>query len=249
MKFEDQTQCTDQPIIGNTPLSYFLLGLLEVIFSTFILIIFFKRNCFPSLSKSKMISFIMPVYLAAVFILLLMGFLFGVDRILGFYPSNIILYIIKWFVIRWFTEGLSIFFLHIGVGTKSVRNSIFFGFLWSFTNCILIISTYYFAERAVFLAMVIFVVSHLFLFYTLLWLLPFELLHRRPAALQYSISNLILLLAQVLSIIVYASSSTTDGEECGIEMVFAVSEFVQLVVILQGFAKDSIFWQGISSLF
>lgn len=233
-------------MVGLAPLPYFILGSVEVVYNIILFIIVTKRNFFASKQYSSNLSFILPVYLTMVYFIVLVGFLVGFHRMFGVRPTNVFVSLLKWFVLRGCTESLSLFFQQAGIGIRSIRDSLWRGFVWTIANTALICSVYIVTGfSSLFLGMCLVVLVELQLYYLVMWLAPVNLIHRRPVLFTFSWLNCLVLLLQLLAVLVSLSFHRTDDNECAVELFFSMSEFVQLIVVLIAFLQDSLFWQGI----
>lgn len=246
---ESSSECTQEQFLGYAPASYFVMGLIEVAMSVFIALIFFKRSCFPSLSRSKVVTYVLPVYISVVIPLNVICFLIGVQSALGVYTTSKILLTIKWTIIRWLTESLSIFLMHPGIGVYSARNSVFRGMLWSFSHGFLVLLSFYLGGFNVMLKIIILILIELLICYLALALIPLTRLHRRPALIRYAACSAFIIVYQFLVVVTYIISQRNEDAACVVEMSFSICEFMQICVILMAFVEDSQFWQGQSSLF
>ena len=245
MVFEKSSECTQELYLGYAPASYFVIGVIEVLFSSFLSVIMFKRSYFPSLSRSRYVSYILPIYVSTVVPLLVVCFLIGVHSIVGIYVTNTYLLITKWFVLRFISESLSIFFMHVGIGLGSALNSLRWGFLWAFCNAMLEVIIYSVFGLDGLLISTLVILCELLIAYSFFLLIPLERLHRRPALHRYSIVNVVVLLYQIAAVVGYMSSTDNSAASCSIEMNFSVSEFLQVCAVLYAFYRDSKFWQGL----
>lgn len=243
--FEKSSQCTQEVYLGYAPASYFVIGVFEVLFSTFVAIIMFKRSYFPSLSRSQYVSYILPIYVSTVVPLLFVCFLIGVHSIVGIYVTNTYLLIAKWYVLRFLSESLSIFFMHVGIGLGSALNSLRWGLLWTSLNVLIEVVVFaVFGLDGLLISSLVIILELLFTYCSFL-LIPLEKLHRRPALYRYSIANIVLLVYQGAAVIGYMSSTDNSAASCSIEMNFSICEFLQVLAILYAFYRDSKFWQGL----
>lgn len=237
-------QCSGEVNVGYSPLSYFVLGCVELLVCTFLAVVIIKRNFLPTVNQATRINFLLPVYLTIVIFLVTLGILMGVDRIVGYDPTNIFLTIGRWFIIRTCTEGLSIFFRHAGIGFSSARQSVFWGMVWSLIYTLTILAGLLLFGFEVFVCLCIIVAVLLMGYYSIMWLAPYNVVHRRPAAASFAVLNMLLLLAQIAAIISYLAGDQQHNSNCAVELLFSIAEFVQLAIILYAFLLDSMFWQG-----
>lgn len=245
MVFEKSSECTQEVYLGYAPASYFVIGVVEVLFSSFLAIVMFKRSFFPSLSRSQYVSYILPIYVSTVVPLLVVCFLIGIHSVIGIYVTNTYLLIAKWFVLRFISESLSIFFMHVGIGLGSALNSLRWGFLWASFNAMVEVIIFSVFGLDGLLISSLLVLCGLFTAYCSFLFIPLERLHRRPALYRYSIANIFLLLYQIVAVVAYMSSTDNSAASCSIEMNFSICEFLQVCAVLYAFYRDSKFWQGL----
>ena len=231
--------------MGYSPLCFFLLGIFEVLLCVGILFALFDRNFIPEkYMEFMMISFLLPIYRSITIVIVIWGLFIGFDGIIGIFPAGVELYVAKWFLLRAVTESLSIFFLNVGVGVKSIRSSLLLGFLWTSGNFLIIIFSFILNDIAFGISAEIILCS-LIMYYLFMWLLPPRFLHRRPAYLTFSCLNCFLLCSEMIGVATYVSNKNSASIQCSTELIFSVDEFIQLIVILKAFCDDSLFWQGI----
>jgi hypothetical protein len=239
-----QAQCAGELMIGYSPISYFVLGCIEVVVCTFVASVIVKRNFLPSVHQATRLNFLLPVYLTIVMFLVVLGTLMGVDRIVGIDPTNIFLTVGRWFILRACTEGLSIFFRHAGIGFDAVKQSILLGTLWSMIDALVLLSALLLGGFDVFAYLSVVIAVVLILYYGVMWLSPYDLVHRRPAAAPFALLNILILVAQLCGIISYLGGDQQSNSNCAVELLFSITEFVQIAVMLYAFLLDSMFWQG-----
>lgn len=247
MAFSKESECSQEIEIGYAPLSYFIVGIIEVLFSAFLAIVLFKRNYFPTLSRSEYFSYILPIYVSLVVPLLGLCFVIGVHAIIGIFVTNKFLLVLKWFVLRACCESLSLFFMNVGIGFSSARISVLRGMMWAGINCLAVIVAFIALGFDAMIIATLVVVGELIVFYSSLLVIPLEMLHRRPALYKYATLNLCLLIYQLGAVIAYLTLPDTVTDACSVEMNYSISEFLQVVTILYAFFEDSKFWQGFHS--
>jgi hypothetical protein len=243
-RFGATDACKSHTSIGYSTPSFFAIGVVEVFFSTCMTIIMFKRNCFPSISSANFVNYFLPIYLSIVVPLVIFCFLIGADSIIGITPTSDFVLLTKWFILRFFAESLSLFFLHPGIGLGSVRRSLFFGALWSLFHLLLVYLVHELAGYKALLLCAAMLTTELFLYYLALLTLPAQLLPRRPAIKSYAVGNLALLIYQLACILAYLLSDESTGADCAALICYSLSEFLQICCILYAFGQDSKFWQG-----
>lgn len=231
--------------IGYTPLCYFLLGIFEVVLCFGTLATIFDRNCLGARHTQFInINFLLPIYRTVTLIITICGLFMGIDGIIGIFPVGVRLYLVKWFLLRTVNESLSAFFLNVGVGYRTIRNSVFIGFIWTTFNFLIVVIPFSLNNDLAFGISVTIVLVSLILYYSIMALLPSKLLHRRPASFVFSLMNSFLLCSELVGVIVYISNINDQSKQCAVELIFSVDEFLQLVIILKAFCDDSLFWQG-----
>jgi hypothetical protein len=248
MPLGKSSECSNEHHIGYSPISYFTIGILEISFNLLVVIVIFRKQWLSWFSQTAYVSFILPIYLTAVVVVLLFGFLIGIDGVIGIYPSSFIFYVVKWFVLRAITDSLTVFFAHPGIGLLSLRRSLMFGCGASAVCAIIILFSFYAIPFKDFIIVPIIILALFVAFHAAMVLLPSKYMHRRPAVKTFSFLNALLLSAQISVVILleFFGKRNVDAE-CAVEMVFAISEFLQLIVIINAFADDSMFWQGWSA--
>ncbi len=243
--FENEDACNTNSNIGYSPPSFFIIGIIEVVFSCCMTVVMFKRNCVPSISNAKFVTYFLPFYLFIVIPLTLFCFIIGINSIIGIALTDIYFVMTKWYLLRSFTESLSIFLLHPGIGFKSVRKSILYGNLWTFLHLSIVLLTYQFGGLDTMLIVVTIILAELSFFYAGMLMIPLQYLHRRPAIYGYAALNLLIVLYQLGSVIAFIADNGSDNTNCAVTICFSFSEFLQIFIILYAFGEDSRFWQGL----
>lgn len=244
---DSRAQCAGEIQIGYAPLSYFLLGCFELVICSFLVFVIVKRNFIPSVQSSTRVNFLLPVYLTVVIFLVTLGVLMAVDRIVGLYPTNVLVTIGRWFILRSCTEGLSIFFRHAGIGFSAIKKSIIVGALWSSINTVVLLVGLLVFGFQVFVILCALIAFTLTAYYALQWLAPYSYIHRRPAASSFALLNVLMLVTQIATIISYLAGNQLSNSNCAVELIFSIVEFLQLAIMLYAFLLDSMFWQGMDS--
>lgn len=122
MKITNDGKCVNHATIGETPLPYFIVGILEL---CLLLLLYFMIRRTESLAargvKLAADLLVLPVYQIFLIYVLLVGAVVCVINIFNIYPTNIYIICVKWFLYRTCAEGLAINLMHNGVGPKSMR--------------------------------------------------------------------------------------------------------------------------------
>lgn len=245
MVLHDSSECTNEALIGYAPISYFSIGLIEVLFSALVGVIVFNRNCFPSLSQSNVVTYVLPVYLSVVIPLLVICFLIGIQCLFGVYTSSKDILAIKWTILRFLSESLTIFLTHSGIGIISSRTSVFRGFAWSLFHSACVFTALYAGGFHAMLYTVIVILVELVFVYGFLAFSPIKFYHRRPALYRFASISLLILVYQLAIVIAYLSSANSyENMACAVELSFSITEFILICAIFVGFCEDSMFWQG-----
>lgn len=194
-----------------------------------------------------MVTYVLPVYLTVVIPLLILCFLIGIHCILGVFTTSKDILIVKWTILRWLTEGLSIFLLHPGIGVLSFRRSAAISFLWSLANGAAMVGALYIGGFKTMLYTSVVILVELIAYYLLMIGLPVKVLHRRPAMRRYSILNALILLYQLSVVLSYVGTDANSSSltACVVEVSFSITEFLQICAIMYAFCLDSQFWQGL----
>ena len=231
--------------IGYTPICYFLLGIFEVFLCFGTLATIFDRSCLEARHTQFIsINFLLPIYRTVTLIITVCGLFMGIDGIIGIFPVGVNLYLVKWFLLRTVTESLSVFFLNVGVGFRTIRNSVIIGLVWTTCNFLAVVIPYALNHDLAFAISVSIVLFSLILYYFAMVVLPDKLLHRRPATFYFCLTNCFLLCSELVGVLVYISNTDDQSKQCAVELIFSVDEFLQLIIILKAFCDDSLFWQG-----
>lgn len=230
--------------VGYTPLCYLVLGALEILFCVCIAFAIYDRNFSTQPLFSNYSAYILPLYTSVMVFVTIIGTCIGLDEIVGVFPSSVQLYLAKWFMLRFVTESLSIFLIHVGIGVNAIRISALIGFFWTSANFLIVYISFLVFDIAIFTYTVEFVLALLIIYYLIIWVAPLKVISRRPAAIKYSLLNTFLLISEMVAVSIYLWDSEDESIQCATELVFSVDEFLQLLVILIAFVDDSFFWQG-----
>lgn len=242
---ENTNECAENITIGRAPLIYFVSGFLIICIQVFLLAML-KRSRHLASKGDRNASFVLvlPIYYLTVLYTIIVGIFVGIDDMMGFSIHNLYAFTIKWGLYRVVSEGLAAFLMHNGVGMRSVKNALVAGVTWSLVSTLtpLVFHAVY-GWDAYFLCVLIFA-SCLLVFYSLLWLLPEDVIHRRPAMRSYarffSISIIFLVLGLIL--LYYQHKA---GVACIAESIFAMWDLFIPLIVFRTLVQDSQFWQGL----
>lgn len=239
--------CSHEIVVGNVPLSYFVVGLVEVIFCLALLASVSNRLlCRLWQPWAVLVSYMLPIYISSVVFLILAMLFVGVMSLFGALTDNRYFAMAKWFVIRSLSESLSVFLLHPGIGVASARRSLLMGTLWTAATFAVIVLLYLtLGFKLLIVGACVALLLLIVLYFTVL-LAPSKLLPRRPALNSFALLTACSLAFQLLCLLVYAGSQSSAAA-CTVEISLETMEFLQIVFILLAFALDSRFWQGLYS--
>lgn len=245
MKFAKSSECTDEIHIGYSPITYFVVGVAELVWCLSLAVILFQRNYFPSISRSSYVSYILPIYLSFVTPLLFTCFVIGAHSVVGLFVTNIYLLIGKWFVLRCISESICAFLMHVGIGFRSAFDSLYYGVAWSFFNAGVVAIAYTVWDVDGLVVASVVLLSALLVFYLSMLCIPIERLHRRPALYPFAVVNCFILVCQLGSVLSFMLGPDDNANNCSIESSFSVCEFLLTMNVFHAFYRDSLFWQGL----
>jgi hypothetical protein len=183
---------------------------------------------------------VLPIYNLVFLYALACGFIVGLDNVTGYWVNSLYIFSVKWILIRTCAEGIAFFFMHSGVGYKALRRSLLSSLSWSVISTMIPIALYVlYGSTAFFVCALIFLSITLF-FYLGLWLLPHNILIRRPAAVHYARFYS----ATMTSLIIAFSLIITGEGPCFVRVILVVVDLLQPFIILRALNEDSQFWQG-----
>lgn len=252
---DSSSHCIHEAFVGYAPISYFIIGVSEFIVYFSVLLMLMNRNSFKSFFELTHMTLILPIYLNVVYVIVVFGILSSINHLVGLYPTNLLSNAFLWYIIRSFSEALSIFLTFSGIGWVSIRNSILCGFIWDGLNILVILlvaST--FNDGLSFDSTVLAVAMMLTVYYTAMMIAPYKYLHRRPAGKRFAQLSLLVLGSQFAAIAyTFLSSPSISSDRdvsdfsCYAEITFVVTEPIQLAIMMYTFVLDSLFWQGLYS--
>lgn len=225
------------------PLICACLGGLELI-ALVALFVHVKRNRYLASLGSRKASMVLvlPIYHYVFNYTVIAGILVAIDNILSMFYGFLLLFWIKYFLYRMCAEALSFFLMHNGVGESALKRSIRISLLLTLSFLGIQIVLFYLFGYEGFLLVAISQFTVIIIAYSLLWLAPVNLIHRRPAAIRYARYYTItcVLLFVALCLIAFDKSST-----CGAQLTLCAIDIIQPFIILRALSEDSKFWQGL----
>jgi hypothetical protein len=243
---DNTNSCASGFDILSSPVIYFFSGLLVVLVQLFLLALL-KRSRHLASKGDKQASYILvlPIYSIAVLYLAIVGILCGLDDMFGFNNRQVGVVILKWGVYRIVSESLAIFLTHNGIGIKPFRRSLLIGISWAFISSIIPLILYYRVGWHGYLLSMISMIILLDLFYLVMWLVPTNLLPRRPALRSYSkVYTIGLMLLALAHVFLYLEG--TISVPCLTEIILVFSDLFEPLILFYAMHRDSQFWQGFS---
>jgi hypothetical protein len=253
MKYADITgstgvyeTCEDEQSVGGVPLTYFVVGLIEILCSLFFIITIINRAVCRMWKPAaiSMFSYMLPIYMGAVVGLVALLLITGLLSITGVFSNNQYYFMSKVFILRAISESLSVFLLQPGIGAVSARRSVAIGLTWTLISVSFVLLLYVTSGFRFLLIGSSIVLMQLLIFYILIFVLPLQLLPRRPALRWFSFLSILVLTAQLLCLLSYIGIKSQHAA-CAVELSFALGELAQVVHLVAAFALDSRFWQGL----
>jgi len=193
------------------------------------------------------VTIILPIYYPVCFYTILFGLLSGILSLIGFSPfTSPLITCLKWIIFRFCCEGLTIFFLHNGIGRRACANALIGGATWALLSGIvpyvIYISTSETYGFKIFAGIFTFNLVLLFSFYVVVRLIPQRLLHHRPALIQFATSNAIISLIFIIDASLILLNF--HRRSCPVIALSDICYFVQPFVVLFALRQDTMFWQG-----
>ncbi len=231
--------------IGMAPVPYFMCGLLATIGLLYIgWTLYWNQNTMQLGMKD--IDVILPVYSAPVWTILAVGVLVGVTNIVGLLVDELYTSLIKWWLYRFVAEGVAIFLMHNGIGARALFTATICGFAWATISTAVPLWLYLRYGYESYATSAITAVGGTLVFYSILYILPRKLLHRRPAMVSYAFWNVIVL-ALFIAVLAMLMGTEYLMTSCAVEIMLSMCWMVQPFIILQAIRRDSLFWQGLST--
>jgi hypothetical protein len=242
---ENTNSCASGFDILSSPVIFFFSGLLVVLVQLFLLALL-KRSRHLASKGDKQASYILvlPIYSLAVLYLAIIGILCGLDDMFGFNNRQVEVVVIKWGLYRVVSESLAIFLTHNGIGIKPFRRSLLVGVSWAFVSSIIPLILYYRVGWHGYLVSMITMIILLDIFYLVMWIVPTNILPRRPALRSYSkVYTIGLLVTALAHIFLYLKG--TISVPCLTEIIFVLSDLIEPLILFYAMHRDSQFWQGL----
>jgi hypothetical protein len=194
------------------------------------------------------VTLILPIYYPVCFYAIAIGIFTGTVCIFSVSPfRSPPITCVKWVIVRFCCEGLSIFLLHNGIGHKALRNAIVGGATWAVISGMTPLFLYYLTPSSVnfylYIGSIAIYLGILMVFYLVYWLLPNNILHRRPALISFSSSNAVITALFFVDIILVLNQFST--ESCLVVFFTDLTYFLQPFIILYALRQDTLFWQGL----
>jgi hypothetical protein len=237
--------CVNTHTVGETPLAYFVVGIIELFF-LILLYAIIKRSRHLASKGVRLAAnlLVIPVYQSVLEYILFVGALVCVINIFNIHPTNVYIVCVKWFLYRTVAEGLAVNLMHNGVGSRALWNSLLAGVSWGVVSSVLPTLVFVWAGFQSYAILVLILSVLLLVFYLVNWLCPRRYLHRRPAMLAYSrfYTVTVTCLIAVMLMLVYDE----DGSgSCFAETALLVLDLVQPFIMFYALQDDSLYWQGL----
>jgi len=237
--------CVNTTTVGDTPMPYFVVGIIELFF-LILLYGIIKRSRYLASKGVRLAAnlLVLPIYQSILEYILFVGALVCIINIFNIHPTNVYIVCVKWFLYRTVAEGLAVNFMHNGVGSRALWNSVLAGVSWGVVSSVLPTVVFVMLGFQSYAILVIVLSVLLLVFYVVNWLCPRRYLHRRPAMEAYSRFYTV----TVSCLIVVMCLLVLDGDgssACFAEMVLLVLDLVQPFVMFYALQDDSLYWQGL----
>jgi hypothetical protein len=236
---ENIGHCKNMLYVGNSALFSFLTGLILFISLIWMITVWTRESW-------NGILFI-PIYSSIVGITIILMSLCCIIDLEGTISNEFIILISKWAIYQSLLIGLSSFLCHNGIGIKALIRSLTIGLTWGLISGGSLMFVFLQFGQTSFLYLQSSFLLILSVFYSLLWLLPKTILHRRPALYHLAQINMFIFLSALLLIFTYyflSGSEFEDEASCTIEVLFNIADIAQSYSILKAVYNDSLFWQG-----
>lgn len=231
--------CKNMLYVGNSALFSFLTGV--------ILFVILVWMCTVWTRDSWNGILFIPIYSSIVAITVILMSLCCIIDLEGTISNEYIILIFKWTIYQSILIGLSSFLCHNGIGIKALTKSLIIGLTWGLISGSSLMFIYLQYGQTSFLLLISIYLFILCVFYSLIWLLPKTMLHRRPALYHLAQINMFIFLFALLFIIGYYLLSDSEFENeasCTLEILFSITDIAQSYSILKAIYNDSLFWQG-----
>ena len=231
--------------IGESPLPYFIVGIIEAILLILLWIVI-KRSRHLASRGFNFASdlLILPIYNLILQFIFVVGICVCVINVFGLYSRNMYVIVSKWCLYRGVSEAIAISFMHNGVGMKCLTNSICMGFFWGILASFIPLYIYYIAGFQTYCIVITILAILLLIFYICNWLLPYKYLHRRPSMIAYARFYTLLILC-FITVTVLVIFEIIDKILCVAEISLLILDLLQPFVIFRALQEDSMYWQGL----
>lgn len=246
-------RCVDSDVRWIESTISFSFGIFNIVIMTSIILALRFKGTVSSWYRGDTgvkegVTLILPIYYPVCFYSIAIGMFTGAFCIFSFSPfRSPPVTCVKWMVVRFCCEGLSIFFLHNGIGQKALKNSIAGGAIWAIVTGTIPLLLYYLSPSTVnfylYVGAIGVELGILIVFYLICWLAPSTFIHRRPALVRFSSSNTIITVMFLVDVILLFNHYST--ESCLVVFFTDLTYFVQPFVILYALRQDTLFWQGL----
>lgn len=244
MTFEGYN-CANSSKVGETPLAYFAVGIIELCFLLLLYgMIKRSRNLASRGVRLAANLLVLPIYQNVLEYILFVGALVCVINIFNIHPTNIYVVCGKWFLYRTVAEGLAVFLMHNGVGSRALYNSLLAGVSWGALSSVLPTIVFVFGGFQNYAIVVIVMSVLLLIFYIVNWLSPRRYLHRRPAMRTYAQFYTLTLICLIVVMLLLVLNPSRPGS-CYAEMVLLFLDLLQPFVMFYALQEDSLYWQGL----
>ena len=239
---EEYSQCSYVIIFNDTSFISFISGLMQI--GCVIYVFIFLRNSEKAARNGQPTKVIvLPVYKSLINYNTFFAILIGIFRLAGLFENSVLYISIKWMIYRFLTEAMAVFLMHNGVGRRAVQDSAIISLCWTLFSGIIPLVFYVTYGFDTFCTCSIVVNGLLGVFYLCNWLLPASMLHRRPSMISFArfYSCVFLMLFVSMFFVKYNS----DPSGCTVNVLTAIGDFVQPLLLFRAIVNDSLFWQGI----
>ena len=189
----------------------------------------------------------LPVYNLAYQYVLFMGLVVSTSNALELVVTNVWKSTWKFTLYTIPSVGIAFFLMHQGVGNQAMKRSVGIALISSSIVCGSALLTYFYSSQRTYFAVWAGCLSMYFCFYMFLWLAPYSLLHRRPAAVQYG-RYMSITTSMLTAINLYVAISLDSMSVCICMTISSCVEFLLPIIILRTMVADSRYWQGLVNI-
>lgn len=244
MEFLECKSCSiSVPFYPYVTYLYFIFGISEIV-SMFGLVVYLRaKNNLMKYGHSPAI--LMPIYNIVVIFTMFFSIAIGLESLINVNRNLTTMKVVRYFAFHRCTEGVAILLLHRSLGRRAIRNAFIIGLVWGLASAIIPALFFVYVNYNAYWISMLFNYGILLLFYSICFLTPVSILHRRQALVNYSKYFMVIYL--YMTTLFGLAYQSCEELTCYIEGAVCFIELISPYIILSALLEDSLFWQGLYS--